>query len=58
MRTALITGIIGQDGSYLSELLLRKGYRVIGTEPFLETVGFDRIKNMGEIEFVADDLQE
>ncbi|HMH18379.1 MAG TPA: GDP-mannose 4,6-dehydratase [Burkholderiales bacterium] len=30
MRTALITGITGQDGSYLSELLLGKGYRVVG----------------------------
>lgn len=31
MRTAFITGIGGQDGSYLAELLLREGYRVIGT---------------------------
>src|SRR5215471_15297205 len=31
MRTALITGIDGQDGSYLAELLLNKGYRVSGT---------------------------
>ena len=30
MPTALITGITGQDGSYLAELLLKKGYRVIG----------------------------
>src|SRR5262245_56082585 len=30
MRTALITGITGQDGSYLAELLLSKGYRVCG----------------------------
>ena len=30
MRTALITGITGQDGSYLAELLLEKGYRVVG----------------------------
>ena len=32
MKTALITGIAGQDGSYLAELLLEKGYRVYGTE--------------------------
>ena len=30
MKTALITGITGQDGSYLAELLLEKGYRVVG----------------------------
>ena len=30
-KTALITGITGQDGSYLAELLLKKGYKVIGT---------------------------
>ncbi len=29
-KTALITGITGQDGSYLAELLLEKGYRVVG----------------------------
>ena len=31
MKTALITGVTGQDGSYLAELLLEKGYRVVGT---------------------------
>ena len=30
MKTALITGITGQDGSYLAEFLLAKGYRVVG----------------------------
>ena len=30
MTTALITGITGQDGSYLAELLLEKGYKVVG----------------------------
>ena len=30
MKTALVTGITGQDGSYLAELLLNKGYRVVG----------------------------
>jgi len=33
MRTALITGVNGQDGSYLAEFLLSKGYRVVGTTP-------------------------
>ena len=32
MKTALITGISGQDGAYLANLLLNKGYRVIGGE--------------------------
>ena len=35
-KTALITGITGQDGSYLAELLLDKGYRVVGHDPPLE----------------------
>ena len=40
MPTALITGITGQDGSYLAELLLSKGYRVIGVAAFLPESGF------------------
>lgn len=36
-RTALITGIAGQDGSYLAELLLEKGYRVVGTVRDIES---------------------
>ncbi len=31
MKTAMITGITGQDGAYLAELLLARGYRVVGT---------------------------
>ena len=31
MKTAIITGVTGQDGSYLSELLIKKGYKVVGT---------------------------
>jgi GDPmannose 4,6-dehydratase len=59
MPTALITGVTGQDGSYLTELLLRKGYRVIGTEPSPGTVDLDRIRHLlGKIELVADDLQD
>jgi len=55
----MITGVTGQDGSYLTELLLRKGYRVIGTEPSMETAGLDRIRHLsGKIELVADDLQD
>lgn len=59
MPTALITGVTGQDGSYLTELLLQKGYRVIGTEPSPETVDLDRVRHLlGDIELVADDLQD
>jgi len=57
MPTALITGITGQDGFYLTGLLLRKGYRVIGTEPSPGTIALDRIRQLlGKIELVADDL--
>ncbi len=42
-RTALITGITGQDGSYLAELLLAKGYRVVGMVRRASTENFERI---------------
>ena len=42
MKTALITGITGQDGSYLAELLLEKGYRVFGLVRRSSTVTFER----------------
>ena len=49
MKTALITGITGQDGSYLAELLLSKGYRVVGilrrhSSPELQTHRIESIK--------------
>ena len=57
MKTAFITGIGGQDGSYLSELLLGKGYRVVGTEPGDAPAGIHRPRlRQGEIEIVRDDL--
>lgn len=57
MTTALITGIAGQDGSYLSELLLEKGYRVVGTAPSLEPGELLRLGHLqGRIELVRDDL--
>ena len=43
MKTALITGITGQDGSYLAELLLSKGYRVFGVVRRASTESFERI---------------
>jgi GDPmannose 4,6-dehydratase len=45
-RKALITGITGQDGSYLAEFLLEKGYEVIGMVRRSSTVNFDRIRHI------------
>ena len=46
MPTALITGITGQDGSYLAELLLAKGYRVVGIVRRSSTETFERIEQL------------
>lgn len=43
MKTAMITGITGQDGSYLAELLLKKGYRVVGLKRRTSLINTDRI---------------
>ena len=57
MKTALITGIGGQDGSYLSEFLLEKGYRVVGTVPDNDPTNIDRIRHLlDKIEVIQDDL--
>jgi GDPmannose 4,6-dehydratase len=45
-RTALITGITGQDGSYLAEFLLEKGYRVVGMVRRASTENFERIAHL------------
>lgn len=47
MKTALITGISGQDGAYLAGLLLSKGYRVFGTYRRTSSVNFWRIEEIG-----------
>ena len=47
MKTALITGITGQDGAYLAELLLNKGYRVYGTYRRTSSVNFWRTEELG-----------
>lgn len=47
MKVALITGISGQDGAYLAELLLRKGYAVYGTYRRTSSVNFWRIESLG-----------
>lgn len=59
MKTALITGITGQDGSYLAELLLSKGYRVIGMTRRSSTLTDERIAHLaGSIEIVQGDLAD
>ena len=59
MSTALITGITGQDGSYLAELLLKKGYRVIGVARRSSTVNTERINHiLDDITMVQGDLQD
>ena len=57
MPTALVTGVTGQDGSYLAEFLLEKGYTVIGMVRRTSTINFDRIKDIQDkIEIVQGDL--
>ena len=46
MKTAIITGITGQDGSYLSELLLEKEYNVIGCHRRSSTNNLNRINHL------------
>jgi GDPmannose 4,6-dehydratase len=56
-KTALITGITGQDGSYLAELLLSKGYEVVGLHRRSSTVTFERITHLTDrLTLVAADL--
>jgi GDPmannose 4,6-dehydratase len=57
MPTALITGITGQDGSYLAEHLLAKGYRVVGIARRSSTSYFERIGHLlDRVELVSADL--
>jgi GDPmannose 4,6-dehydratase len=59
MPTALITGITGQDGSYLADFLLEKGYKVIGMVRRSSTVTFGRIEHIqDEIEIIQGDLHD
>ncbi|MBV8150633.1 MAG: GDP-mannose 4,6-dehydratase [Candidatus Eremiobacteraeota bacterium] len=56
-KTALITGITGQDGSYLAEFLLEKGYRVIGMTRRSSTDVHERIEHLVDrLEIVSGDL--
>ena len=59
MPTALITGINGQDGSYLAEFLLKKGYRVVGLVRRSSTQNFERISHLlDDITMVQGDLHD
>lgn len=58
-KTALITGITGQSGALLSELLLKKGYRVVGTTRGTPIVNLSRLEELGiakDVELVRLDL--
>lgn len=56
-RKVLVTGITGQDGSYLAEFLLEKGYRVFGMVRRSSTETFERIKHIiNKVELVQGDL--
>jgi GDPmannose 4,6-dehydratase len=58
-RRALITGITGQDGSYLAELLLKKGYRVFGMTRRASVTNTERIEHLlGELELFEGDLAD
>jgi GDPmannose 4,6-dehydratase len=59
MKRAFITGITGQDGSYLAELLLKKGYKVYGLKRRTATPNYENIQHMkNEIEFISGDLTD
>ncbi len=57
MKSALITGVTGQDGSYLAEFLLSKGYKVAGTVRRLSTPNMENIKQLTDkIQLISADL--
>ncbi len=61
MKTALITGITGQDGAYIAEYLLRKGYNVLGLIRRLSTQNIDRLsylKIAGAVKLVDGDITD
>ncbi len=59
MKSALITGITGQDGSYLAELLLEKGYEIYGMIRRLSTPNLSRIEHiLDKIELIEGDLTD
>ncbi len=58
-KQALITGITGQDGSYLAELLLDKGYKVYGLVPRYATNPYENVEHLlDKVEIVTGDLSD
>ncbi len=57
-KQALITGITGQDGSYLAEFLMEKGYRVFGLQRRSSTITTERLEHLlqGGLELISGDL--
>ena len=59
MPKALITGITGQDGSYLAEFLLEKDYEVVGMVRRSSTVTWERVEHIkDQMEIVQGDLHD
>src|SRR5260221_3802591 len=57
VRHALISGITGQDGSYLAELLLQKGYKVYGLVRRLSTPNYERIEHiLNDVTLIQGDM--
>lgn len=56
MKTALITGITGQDGAYLSKLLLKNDYQVIGLVRSLDDFKFKKLKHLGIIDDISYEI--
>ena len=60
-KTALITGVTGQDGAYLSQLLLSKGYRVVGASRRASTLNLPRLAALdlvNQLQLVTLDVQD
>ena len=57
-KTAIITGVTGQDGAYLTELLLSKGYKVYGAYRRTSSVNFWRLEEVGVLEHPSLELVE
>lgn len=59
MKKALITGVTGQDGSYLAEFLLEKGYKVYGLRRRTSTPNFENVQKIkDQIEWISGDLTD
>ena len=59
MKRALITGVTGQDGSYLAELLLEKGYKVFGVKRRTSDLNYGNVEHLkNEIDFIYADMTD